>query len=246
MQHDIVWEDASATVAHLAPLVADAAAAGAELVLVSEMFATGFSMATDAIAEDGDGAASRFLREQADACGVWVGGSIALRPAPGARPVNRFVLAGPAGEVVHYDKRHPFRYGGEHERYDAGHEPVVVAIGGVRIGLSVCYDLRFADGYWVQAHDVDAYVVVANWPEARRHHWLSLLVARAIENQAYVVGVNRVGEGGGLHYAGDSRIIDPSGEVLAAASDVEAVLIADVDPSVVAAVRTRFPFLADR
>ncbi|MEP6660111.1 MAG: nitrilase-related carbon-nitrogen hydrolase, partial [Acidimicrobiales bacterium] len=110
----------------------------------------------------------------------------------------------------------------------------------------VCYDLRFADEFWALAHDTDCYLIVANWPESRRHHWQSLLVARAIENQAYVVGVNRVGEGGRLGYSGDSRIIDPLGEVIAGGARTEATLIAEVDPAMVRDVRARFPFLQDR
>jgi omega-amidase len=110
----------------------------------------------------------------------------------------------------------------------------------------VCYDLRFADEFWAMAEHTDCYVVVANWPSSRRAHWQALLVARAIENQAYVIGVNRVGEGGGLHYSGDSRIIDPLGEILAAGAGGETILLADVDPVVVAETRKRFPFLADR
>ena len=114
------------------------------------------------------------------------------------------------------------------------------------MSLFVCYDLRFADEFWGVADQTDLYVVPANWPAARRHHWRSLLVARAIENQAYVVGVNRVGHGGKLDYAGDSAIIDPMGEVLATAAGIETVLVADVDPAMVTATRAQYPFMADR
>ena len=160
--------------------------------------------------------------------------------------MNRFVLAGPNGETSTYDKIHPFSYAKEHERYAAGTRHVTVDVEGLRCSLFVCYDLRFADEFWALAHDTDCYLIVANWPETRRHHWQSLLIARAIENQAYVVGVNRVGEGGGLAYAGDSRIIDPLGEVIAGAARSEATLIAEVDPAMVRQVRARFPFLQDR
>jgi predicted amidohydrolase len=122
-----------------------------------------------------------------------------------------------------------------------------VAVRDVRVSPFVCYDLRFADEFWAVAPRTDCYLVVANWPASRRHHWRSLLVARAIENQAYVVGVNRVGvDGNGLAYAGDSMIVDPLGEVLASASEIETIVMADIDPAVVADVRARFPFLADR
>jgi predicted amidohydrolase len=110
----------------------------------------------------------------------------------------------------------------------------------------VCYDLRFADDFWITGPGTDLFLVVANWPASRRRHWSSLLVARAIENQCYVVGVNRVGTADGLVYSGDSAIIDPAGDILVTASGVETVLTADVDAATVTDVRTRFPFLQDR
>jgi omega-amidase len=148
--------------------------------------------------------------------------------------------------VDHYDKIHPFTFAGEHEHYAAGDRFLTVDVEGTRCSFFVCYDLRFADEFWSLAGVTDCFVVPANWPEARRAHWQALLTARAIENQAYVVGVNRVGEGGGLRYAGDSRIVDPLGEVLASGAGTEALLVAEVDPRVVADVRARFPFLQDR
>ncbi len=117
---------------------------------------------------------------------------------------------------------------------------------GLRVTPFVCYDLRFADDFWARGPDTDLFLVVANWPAARRRHWSSLLVARAIENQCFVAGVNRVGTADGLDYTGDSAIIDPLGEVLVSAAGVETVLVADVDAGVVAGVRSRFPFLQDR
>ena len=246
VQHDIVWEDPQANFARLKPMIEAAAAGGARLVLLSEMFATGFSMAADRIAEPPDGPSAAFLAEQAAAHGVFVGGSVPERAAPGERPANVLVLAGPDGVVTRYAKIHPFSYGGEHEVYRAGTEVVTIEVDGVRVTPFVCYDLRFADRFWATAISTDLYVVVANWPAARRMHWQTLLRARAIENQAYVAGVNRVGEGGGLAYAGDSTVVDPMGEVLAGAAEVETVLLAEVDPAVVTGVRERFPFLRDR
>lgn len=246
LQHDVVWEDREANFARLAPQIAAAAAAGARLVVLSEMFSTGFSLDTDRLAEPTDGPSASFLREQAEAHGVWVCGSAPERAEGDRLPHNVLIVAGPAGETHRYRKIHPFTYAREHERYSPGDRLVTVDIEGVRVSLFVCYDLRFADEFWSLAGDTDLYVVVANWPESRRHHWRTLLVARAIENQAYVVGVNRVGEGGGLLYSGDSRIVDPLGELLAAGAGGEALLVAEVDPAVVRAVRERFPFLADR
>jgi predicted amidohydrolase len=177
---------------------------------------------------------------------VWVCGSIPEWPAGADRPFNQLVLAAPDGALHRYAKIHPFGYGAEHEHYAAGDAFLTVGVEGVRCSFFVCYDLRFADEFWPLAPATDCYVVPANWPASRRAHWSALLRARAIENQAYVVGVNRVGEGGGLAYAGGSVIVDPLGEVLADAGEAECVATAEVDPAHVASLRTRFPFIADR
>jgi predicted amidohydrolase len=251
LQHDIVWEDRDANFARLAPMIADAAADGARLVLLAELYSTGFSLRTDLTAEAEDGPSTQFLADQAEAQGVWVGGSLPARVPGAALPSNRFVLAGPDGERFHYDKLHPFSYGKEDEHYAAGSSRITVDVEGVRTSLFVCYDLRFADQFWTLAPDTDCYLVVANWPAARRGHWRTLLRARAIENQAYVVAVNRVGAGGGIDYAGDSAVIGPFGEELAVAPDTgdvgkEQTVIADVDPAHVASTRAQYPFLRDR
>lgn len=244
IQHDICWEDREATLARLDPLVATASAAGARLAVLPEMFAVGFSMEPERVAEPVGGPTTAWLVDRAARHGLWLAGSV---PEQGdGRPRNVLVLAGPDGAVHRYAKIHPFTYSGEHEHYDAGADLVTVDVEGVRVSLFVCYDLRFADELWQLAPVTDLYVVVASWPAKRRHHWKSLLVARAIENQAYVVGCNRVGAGGGSDYAGDSAVVDPMGGVLVSASSVETVLVADVEPAVVAATRERFPFLADR
>lgn len=246
IQHDIVWEDRDANFAHLDGLIGDAAQQRARLVVLTEMFSTGFSMDTERIAEPFDGPSARFLLDQATRRGLWVCGS-APEVQPGdALPSNTLILAAPDGAVTRYRKIHPFSYGGEHEKYAAGTQRVTVDVEGVRCSLFVCYDLRFADDWWQLAPSTDVYLCCANWPEARRSHWQALLTARAIENQAYVVGVNRVGSGGGLDYCGDSRIVDPLGEVLAAGARTEALLVAEVDAAHVAAVRARYRFLPDR
>lgn len=246
VQHDIVWEDPDSNHRRLEPRIAAAAAGGATLVLLSEMFATGFSMESDRIAQTDDGPTMEFLRSTARARRIWLGGSLARSGERGAPPTNAFVLAGPGGELVRYDKLHPFSYGGEDVAYSAGSESVTVTVGELRVSLFVCYDLRFANRFWSLAPETDCYLVVANWPASRRAHWRSLLMARAIENQAYVVGVNRVGEGGGLTYLGDSAVVDPMGEVLVAAAGVETTLDVEIDPAEVERTRARFPFIADR
>jgi len=246
VQHDIVWEEPEANFERLAPWIAAAAAADARLVLLTEMYSTGFSMRTDVTAEPEGGPSTQFLTEQAKRHGLWVGGTIPERTQDADRPFNTLVFAGPDGEAHRYRKIHPFTYSGEHEHFAAGESFVTVDIDGVRITPFICYDLRFADEFWATASRTDCYVVPANWPDTRRHHWSTLLQARAIENQAYVVGCNRVGDGGKLRYTGDSRIVDPMGRTLAAGAEAETLLLADVNPAVVAQTRERFPFAQDR
>ena len=250
IQHDIVWHDRAANFERLAPMIAGAAASGAGLVLLTETFSTGFSFDTPGIGEPEGGPSSRFLVEQSREHGIWVGGSCPEiapdAPADDQRPSNSFVLAGPDGTVHRYRKIHPFSHAGEEKYVRPGSDFVTVEVDGVRLSLFVCYDLRFADEFWALAEQTDAYLVVANWPAKRRLHWSTLLRARAIENQAYVIGVNRVGQGGSLDYSGDSAIIDPLGELLATGAGVETVLMADVDPAHVASTRGHFRFLQDR
>lgn len=246
VQHDIVWGDRDANFAALDPQIGKAAHDGARFVLLSEMFSTGFVVDRDDIGEPEGGPSSEFLVSMATRHGVWVGGSCPETADDDPRPWNSFVLASPNGTVHRYRKMHRFTYGGEDRHFRPGNYSLTVDVEGVRVSLFVCYDLRFADDFWHLAPDTDLYVIPANWPESRREHWLALLRARAIENQAYVAGCNRVGVGGGLTYSGDSRIIDPLGRVVAGAGSSACIISADVDPVRVREVRERFPFLADR
>lgn len=251
VQHDIVWNHPEANFERLAPRIAGAAASGAGLIVLTETFPTGFGFDDPQLrVEPEGGPSSQFLADRAREHGVWVGGSCAevRADAPGddRRPSNCFVLAGPDGTQHRYRKIHPFSYAGEERFVRAGTDLVTVDVEGFRVSMFVCYDLRFADEFWRLALDTDLYLVPANWPAARREHWMALLRARAIENQAYVVGVNRVGEGGGLSYSGDSRIVDPQGELLATASRTESVLLADLSTEHVVDTRERFRFLPDR
>jgi predicted amidohydrolase len=246
IQSDIAWEDPPANFQRLAPWIAAAAGAGAHLVALPEMFACGFTMEAERVAEPPGGPSTRFLQEQAAAHGVWLAGSLPELPPAAERPFNTLVLAAPDGTLHRYRKIHPFTYAGEHHSYGAGRQHVTVNVDGLALTLFICYDLRFADELWATAPATDAYLVVANWPVTRRQHWTALLTARAIENQAYVIGVNRVGEGGGLVYGGDSRIVDPMGQALAAAAGQESLLLADLEAETVRRVRRELPFLPDR
>jgi predicted amidohydrolase len=245
VQHDIVWEDPASTRKLVEPMIAAAAAGGARLICLTEMYATGFSMHPERIAEDEGGPNEQFLLDQARQHRAWLVASIAQWGADG-RARNNAVVASPEGTVARYAKIHPFGYAGEDKHYAAGDEFLTVDVDGLRVSVFVCYDLRFADEFWVRAPETDLYLVPANWPQPRQEHWRALLRARAIENQAYLVGVNRVGTVKELSYSGDSAIIDPLGRVLAEASIGPSVLVAEVDPAEVGRVRAELPFLADR
>jgi predicted amidohydrolase len=250
VQHDIEWCDAAANRARLGPRIVEAAAQGARLALLSETFTTGFATnrAVD-VAERAGGPTEEFLRSSARANNIWVGATYFELPVDDSdpRPFNTFVLIGPDGTTHRYRKIHRFGYGGETEQVRAGSEHVIATIEGVRVALFICYDLRFADEFWAVGPDIDAFLIPANWPSARGRHWQALIVARAIENQAYVVACNRVGEGDGVAYGGDSMVVDPLGRVLASLPGSHAGLsVVDIDPRTVADVRRDLPFLNDR
>ncbi|MBY5162793.1 carbon-nitrogen family hydrolase [Nitriliruptoria bacterium AS10] len=252
VQADLAWEDRDANLAMFDREVDRAAAIGADLVVLPEMFPSGFSMATDVTAEPAEGPSATFLVERAAATGAWLVGSFACADGgDDGRPTNRLLLAGPDGTVHHYDKVHPFSHAGEDQHFAPGRATRIVDVAGVRVAPFVCYDLRFANVFWSLGPDVDLFVVPANWPSPRRAHWRTLLRARAIENQAWVVGLNRVGvgrtiDGRDLEYSGDSMVVDPLGEVVASAAGQPTLLVATVDTDRVAEVRDRFRFLPDR
>jgi len=222
-----------------------------DVVLLPETFTSGFS--NDAIdkAETMDGPTVAWILEQARRLDAVVTGSVQLRTDAGV--FNRLLWATPDGALKHYDKRHLFRYAKEHERYAAGRDRLVVEWRGWRINPQICYDLRFPvfarNRYDVERKgdlDFDLQLYVANWPSARAYAWKTLLRARAIENLCYVVGLNRVGtDGNGLHYSGDSAVIDFLGQPVSECTDEEVVVTTTLLASELAAHRQRFPAMLD-
>ena len=245
IQMDLAWEDPDENHRRAELHIADAAARGARLAVLPEMFSTGFSMDSGRIAQPAGGVSEAFLVEQARAKDLWLLGSVPQTQTGEGRPRNVALLVCPRGEVTRYAKIHPFSFGGEDLHYDAGDRVVTLPVEGVRVTPFVCYDLRFPEPFRVAARDTDLFCVVANWPEPRREHWRTLLRARAIENQAWVIGVNRTGDGGGAHYAGDSAAIGPLGETLTELAEGEAIAVCDVDTAAVERLRSRFPALED-
>jgi len=245
LQLDIAWEDPPANFERAGAMAVRAVAGGAALIVLPEMFATGFSMAADRTAAHAP-AIREFLAALARRHGAWVLGGYAEPGAP--RPFNAAALFDPhGGEALGYRKIHPFSLAGEDRHFAGGDRlPDTADVEGVRVTPLICYDLRFPEPFRAAAAGTDLFVVIASWPEARRSHWSTLLRARAIENQAYVLGVNRVGEGDGLSYSGGSALVDPLGETIACAARQPAAVLGSVDPAAVAAARARFSFLADR
>jgi len=211
VQSMLHWEDANANRAIFSEKLA-ALKGTTDLVVLPEMFTTGFSMRSTDLAEDMSGETVQWMREQAKRLDAALYGSVII--TENGKFLNRGLFVKPDGSVKTYDKRHLFRFANETDHFSAGTERVVVEWRGWRILLQVCFDLRFPV-FARNRGDYDAILYVANWPEARRFPWSQLLIARAIENQCYVAGVNRVGmDGKGIHYTGDSVVIDPRGATI--------------------------------
>ena len=256
-EYDIGWHDPEGSLARARELVGQAARAGARLVVLPEMVTTGFTMDVTQATPLAGGHSARLGAIAAEA-GVWLIASVAATEevplgtsggAGGAGPgraVNAALVIDPAGlTVAVYRKQKLFAFAGEQAHYSPGAGPVTVTIEGVRIAPLVCYDLRFPELFRAVAREVDAFVLVANWPAARRPHWDILTQARAIEDQAYVVAVNRIGTGGGIVYDGGSVAWDPWGEPAAETRSPSGIRIVDLEPKRVADVRRQYPFLAD-
>ncbi len=201
LQLDLAWEDVQANHARAASRLKEAADRGARLAILPEMFPTGFSMDAARIAQPPGGPTETWLRALAPNLGISILAGV-CETGP-ERPLNDALLASPDGEVRRYTKIHPFSFSGEDRVMGSGEIVVTWDVEGVRLTPFICYDLRFPEPFRLTAESTDLYAVIANWPERRRLHWQTLLRARAIENLAYVAGVNRVGEGDGVPYAGD-------------------------------------------
>ncbi len=247
VQANLAWNDPTENVARSYELGDEAHEHGAELIVFPEVFTSGFSLERGSFAQRAGDAARSFLADFAATRGVWVAGSAPDAPdGDYSKPYNCLMVYGPEGLVGEYRKIHLFSYGAEHERYRSGQETLTLQLGEFRVSWLVCYDLRFPAIAADLANTTDVYVVVANWPTPRRNHWRILLQARAVENQAYFIGVNRVGIGGGLQYSGDSLVVSPRAEILVDMGDQQGVAVADLQKSEVDDYRREFPCLRDR
>ncbi len=242
VQADLRWQDAEANRRHLSELMD--CQPGCDLYVLPETFTTGFLGDAGLEAEGMDGASVAWMHDQARERGAAICGSLVIADEMGVRR-NRFVFISPDGKPRWYDKRHRFSFGGEDERYAAGKGPVVVEWRGWRIDLQVCYDLRFP--VWCRNdRSFDIQLFVANWPAPRVEAWQALLKARAIENQAYVIGVNRSGvDGNDIVYPGCSSAWSMEGHRMVELGSAEGVARLRLDRQPLNEFRSRFPFLGD-
>jgi predicted amidohydrolase len=247
LQFDIVWEDKVANFDRVKALLEAARLEPNTLVVLPEMFATGFSMDTAKIAENYGGATEQFLAGLARQFGIFVMAGAAIKGRD-EQTRNKALVFSPGGELLaFYAKMRPFTPGGESAHYSAGKSPITFQWEEFKVAPFVCYDLRFPEIFRrVAATDrPELFVVIANWPDKRSQHWVTLLQARAIENQAYLVGVNRIGTDPYYHYAGRSMVIDPSGNILADAAGEQKCLEASLDLAQLRKYREGLPFLDD-
>jgi predicted amidohydrolase len=224
-----------------------------EIVVLPEMFSTGFSMQPKRLTETMEGETIQWMKQVAAKKKIILTGSVIIEED--GNYYNRLVWVLPNGQVGHYDKRHLFAYADEDQHYAPGEKRLIASVKGWKINLLVCYDLRFPvwsrqtpplSGEVGRGLEYDVLIYVANWPEKRVHSWTTLLRARAIENQCYVIGVNRTGDDGNrIHYTGESMAIDPMGEILYCKKDEDDVFTVTLDKSPLEKVREKFPFWKD-
>jgi predicted amidohydrolase len=245
LQADLLWKSVESNLAAFSKKL-DEVGQKVDLYVLPEMFSTGFCMQPEEVSASSGKKSLAWLIDQAKQREAGFCASVLFRLEDG-RFVNRMFLVEQDGSYSHYDKRHRFALAGEHEAYAEGDsQPVISTFRGWKILLQVCYDLRFPVFSRNTVNGYDAVIYVANWPQTRRHHWRTLLTARAIENQAYCIGVNRVGkDGNDLLYVGDSMIVDPLGTTLLELNDSVSFGIAEITKSSLSDLRARLPFLLD-
>ncbi len=250
IQTDLHWENKAANLQMLEEKI-NTLYQKTEIVVLPEMFNTGFSMNASMLAETMDGPTIAWMKKVCTENRVILTGSLIISAEK--KYYNRLIWMMPNGEFGYYDKRHLFAYSGEDKDFSSGIKRLITSVKGWKLNMMVCYDLRFP--VWARqsvekneqaGYEYDVLVYVANWPERRSHAWKTLLCARAIENQCYVIGVNRVGsDGNDIRYSGNSLVIDPLGEVLYHMADDEDIFTITLQKERLDEVRTKFPFLKD-
>jgi omega-amidase len=254
IQTNLHWEDKAANLQMLEEKI-NGIKEKTEVVVLPEMFSTGFSMKPEQLAETMEGETVEWMKRVSAETKLILTGSVIIKQ--NNNYYNRLIWMLPNGQYGVYDKRHRFAFAGEDKHYTAGNKRLIASVKGWKINLQVCYDLRFP--VWARQTpalpeergpggeaEYDVLIYVANWPERRSHAWKTLLQARAIENQCYVIGVNRVGnDGNNIYHSGDSMIIDPMGEILYHKKDEEDVFTISLGKEHLQTIREKLPFLKD-
>jgi omega-amidase len=247
IQSNLFWENATQNLEMFSKKL-DAIDRKTNVVILPEMFSTGFSMQPNLFAEKMDGITINWMKHQATKHKIILCGSVMIEAE--GNYFNRFVWMQPNGVFATYDKKHLFAFAGENNYFTAGKNQIITQANGLKIKPLICYDLRFP--VWARqqtntTNDMyDVLLYVANWPERRSYAWKSLLVARAIENQCFVIAVNRIGkDGNDINHSGDSMIINPLGEIIYSKADEEAIFTYTIEKSVVDEIRAKFPFYKD-
>ncbi|MCB9252512.1 MAG: amidohydrolase [Flavobacteriales bacterium] len=243
VQTELYWEDREKNLEHFTSLLEQRKNEKFDLIILPEMFSTGFSMEPANISETMDGKVIEWMKDLSAEYGTALCGSLII--VENEKHYNRFIFCKPDGEINYYDKRHLFSYAGEERNFYAGKQQTSIYYEGWKINPFICYDLRFP--VWsYNISEADLLIYVANWPERRIAHWTALLPARAIENQCYVAGVNRVGTDANHHsYTGCSAVYDPMGENLAQLGNGEEVVLVKIYKEKVLETRKKLPFIKD-
>lgn len=246
IQFDTVWQDAEANLQKLSETFEAIAGDSYDVAVLPELFHCGFSMQSERFAETRQGRVYETLKTLAAHYRIYIIAGAALFDTEGQVRNCALVFDRKGNELACYSKNHTFNYAGEGRHYQAGDRQVLFEIDGIPCSVFICYDLRFPELFRKVMPQAEMVFVIANWPSTRRKHWEILLQARAIENQCFVVGVNRIGEdGNGLQYAGGSMVVDPFGEILSFASADQAVQITELPVERIKRVREQYPFLKD-
>jgi omega-amidase len=247
IQTPLFWEDKGANLSMLSQKI-NSIDVYTEIIVLPEMFNTGFSMQPEKFAETMDGPTIEWMRNLAVEKKVIITGSLII--VDNEKYYNRLIWMLPNGQLGYYDKRHLFAYAGEDKNYTPGNKRLIASVKGWKINLQICYDLRFPvwarQGQNFDSPEYDILLLVANWPEKRSHAWKTLLTARAIENQCFTVGVNRIGlDGNGIMHSGDSMVVGAVGEVLYHCSGNEDVFTITLQKEDLIHTREQFPFWKD-
>lgn len=245
-QIDIIWENKEENMVQCALMMEKAKEQDVDFILFPEMTLTGFSMNPGLYGEAFETSPTiAFFQKEAIKNNMAVGFGIILKDEE--KSENHCIIISETGELLaNYSKIHPFSYGAETKHYSGGDELAFCQVKGISVSPLICYDLRFPEIFQACSAKSNLITVIANWPTPRRGHWISLLQARAIENQCFIMGVNRCGDGGGLNYTGDSMVINPYGDIVAHAKEGSGLTIATLDDTLVNQYRKEFPLKADR